>query len=134
MIVPLVAALIFAQQTILHEVNHERRTSGVAVLMPDRCLTMLATQRANDMLQRNYFSHITPDGVSPFDAMREDGCLFHYAAENIAEAPNPLFAVNALWNSPEHRRNTLDMHYHKVGIGTAVRPDGTEIVVEDFSD
>jgi uncharacterized protein YkwD len=134
MIAPLFAALILAQQTVFHEVNHERQTSGVTMLVQDECLTALANQRANDMLRRNYFSHVTPDGLTPFDAMRADGCSFHYAAENIAEAPDPLFAVTELWNSPEHRRNTLDAHYRKIGIGSAVRPDGTEILVEDFSD
>jgi uncharacterized protein YkwD len=134
MAVPLVVALVLAQQLILREVNHERQSLGVTSLVQDDCLTILANQRANDMLRRDYFSHITPDGLLPWDAMRADGCSFRYAAENIAEAPDPLFAVIELWNSPEHRRNTLDAHYHKVGIGAAVRADGTEIVVEDFTD
>ena len=123
-----------AQQLILGEVNRERQTLGVTTLVRDDCLTALAMQRADDMLQRNYFSHVTPDGRLPWDTMRAAGCAFHYAAENIAEAPDPLFAVTELWNSPEHRRNTLNAHYHKVGIGAAVRPDGTEIFVEDFTD
>ena len=86
------------------------------------------------MLQRNYFSHVTPEGRVPPDYMRAAGCPFRYAGENIATAPDPLFAVTELWNSPEHRRNTLNVHFRKVGVGIAIRSDGTLIVVEDFTD
>jgi uncharacterized protein YkwD len=144
MLTPLVIALTIgtfvsstqgsAQQTVFTQINSERRGDGVAPLSLDNCLTTVATARANDMLQRNYFSHVTPDGRVPPDYMRADGCPFHYAGENIAEAPDPLSAVTELWNSPEHRRNTLNGHFHKVGIGFAVRSDGTEIFVEDFTD
>lgn len=134
MIVPLVAALILGQQTMLSEVNSERHSAGVPALVRDDCLTSVAMARANDMLTRHYFSHVTPDGRLPWDAMRADGCPFHYAAENIAEAPDPLYAITELWQSPEHRRNTLDAHYRKIGIGTAVLGDGIEIFVEDFTD
>jgi uncharacterized protein YkwD len=120
--------------SVFMQVNQERQSVAVAALVPDRCLMATATARANDMLNRNYFAHIAPDGTAPWQTMRANGCSFHMMGENIAEAPDPMFAVNELWNSPEHRQNTLDVHFHKVGIGAAVRPDGTEIFVEDFSD
>jgi uncharacterized protein YkwD len=128
---------VFLQQlvlTVFVQINKERQGDGVPSLVADSCLSALATDRANDMLRRNYFSHITPDGTAPWQLMRGRGCTFHYFGENIAEAPDPTFAVTELWNSPEHRENTLNMHFRKVGVGAAVRPDGTEIFVEDFSD
>jgi len=127
-------ALAVAVQTVFAQINDERVSDGVPSLTLDDCLTATATARADDMLHRNYFGHVTPDGRLPWDYLRADGCPFRYAAENIAEAPDPLFAVTELWDSPEHRRNTLDAHYRKVGIGTSTRPDGTEIIVEDFTD
>jgi len=126
--------VLTAQQTVFTQINDERRSDGIASLTLDSCLTAAASERANDMRERNYFAHLSPDGHLPWDEMRADGCAFHYAAENIAEAPDPLFAVTELWNSPPHRRNTLDAHYRKVGIGTATRPDGTIVFVEEFSD
>ena len=128
---------MFLQQlvlTVFVQINKERQGDGAPSLVADHCLSALATQRANDMLRRNYFSHITPDGTAPWQSMRTLGCTFHYMGENIAEAPDPMFAVTELWNSPEHRQNTLNLHFRKVGVGAAVRPDGTEIFVEDFSD
>jgi uncharacterized protein YkwD len=120
--------------SVFMQVNKERQSVDVASLVPDRCLMATATARANDMLVRNYFSHIAPDGTAPWQTMQAHGCTFHLMGENIAEAPDPTFAVTELWNSPEHRQNTLNVHFHRVGIGAAVRPDGTEIFVEDFSD
>ncbi|HTV91230.1 MAG TPA: CAP domain-containing protein [Verrucomicrobiae bacterium] len=130
----LALAFSVAVHTVFTQVNEERRGQGIPSLSLDDCLTAIANERADDMLRRNYFSHVTPDGRLPIDYMRADGCPFRYAGENIAEAPDPLFAVTELWNSPEHRRNTLDSHYHRVGIGASIRPDGTEIIVEDFTD
>jgi uncharacterized protein YkwD len=119
--------------TVLTQVNQERQSVGVAPLAADRCLMTMASARANDMLKRNYFGHITPDGTAPWQTMQANGCAFHAMGENIAEAPDPTFAVTELWNSSEHRQNTLNVQFHKVGIGAVVLPDGTELFVEDFS-
>jgi uncharacterized protein YkwD len=128
------AALGSPAQVVLGEVNAERQSVGVSALALDPCLTRLADARAEDMARRAYFGHVTPDGRLPWDLMRAQGCAFRYAAENIAEAENPRQAVTELWNSAEHRRNTLDPRYAKIGIGVASRSDGTEILVEDFTD
>ena len=121
-------------QGMLDGVNDERRTAGVPGLQSDACLGAVANERAQDMVQRNYFSHFTPTGLSPWDYLRAGGCRFHYAGENIAEADDENTALTELWNSSPHRENTLDVHYTKIGIAVATRPDGTEVFVEDFSD
>ncbi|MGC2131270.1 MAG: CAP domain-containing protein [Candidatus Aquilonibacter sp.] len=87
------------------QVNKERQSVAAASLAPDRCLMEMATARANDMLDRNYFSHITPDGTAPWQTMRAQGCTFHFMGENIAEAPDPMFAVTELWTQNRHRRS-----------------------------
>ena len=116
------------------QVNLRRRRAGVPVLRLDGRLSALATQRANDMIRRSYFGHVTPEGRLPWDMMRAEGCAFHQAAENIAQADGEREAANALWKSAEHRRNALDADYHKIGIGIAINSDGSEIFVEDFTD
>ena len=123
-----------ALMAILVTVNAERNARGVAPLVEDACLSAVAAARAQDMVNRDYFSHITPDGRTPWDAMQSQGCsMRHFAGENIAEADDVSDALTLLWNSAEHRANTLDAHYRKIGVGIATRPDGTEVVVEDFS-
>ena len=127
-------AVVLASQVLLRGINGERATQGVAALTPDACLSELAQRRADDMVRRDYFSHITPNGETPFDLMRAQGCTFHRAAENIAMTQDPQQALEGLWNSPEHRRNTLDPNFTRVGIGIAPLGDGNVIFVEDFSD
>lgn len=121
-------------QGMLEGVNSERRMERVPTLQSDACLSAVANERAQDMVQQNYFSHFTPDGLSPWDFLRAEGCNFHYAAENIAEADDEDTALAELWGSSPHRENTLNAHYAKIGIAVATRPDGTEVFVEDFSD
>lgn len=122
------------QQYLLAQINAERESNGREALVSDVCLTNLAIARAEDMKKRGYFSHVTPDGWQPWDQMRGRGCWFHYAAENIAEAPSALLADTGFWNSPEHRSNILNRHFRKIGIGAAIRSDGMEIFVEEFTD
>jgi uncharacterized protein YkwD len=130
----LLSAQLPSTDGMLDQINLERNVHGAPAVAVDVCLSALANERAGDMARRHYFGHITPDGRTPWDFMRADGCAFHYAAENIAQAPNAATAITELWNSPEHRRNTLDAHYAKIGIGAARLDDGTELFVEDFTD
>ena len=64
--------------TVFMQVNDERQSVAVASLAPDRCLMAMATARANDMLDRHYFSHIAPDGTAPWQTMQANGCAFHF--------------------------------------------------------
>ena len=71
----LLAALVLVpqQETVFTHVNGERASSGVAAVTLDPCLTAVANARANDMLQRNYFSHESPDEKHRGSARSDDG-------------------------------------------------------------
>jgi uncharacterized protein YkwD len=118
---------------MLQDVNARRAAQGLPPLQFDPALNAIARAHAQDMAQRSYFGHNTPEGVSPFDRMDRAHYQYGYAGENIALDRNVGAAANALWHSPEHRENILETHYSKVGIGAVLSPDG-EIFVEDFSD
>lgn len=47
-------------------------------------LRLTASDHSKDMLTRNYFEHDTPEGVSPFDRMKNNSYLFVSAGENLA--------------------------------------------------
>ena len=51
-------------------------------------LRNLARAHSNDMFKRGYFSHYTPEGLSPFDRMEKAGINYQYAGENLALAPS----------------------------------------------
>lgn len=123
-----------ASQMFAH-VNEKRTAMGLPPLQFDPQLARVAAAHARDMVERRYFGHETPEGVSPFDRMRRAGVSFGYAGENIAMNADEPSASTAFWHSDEHRANILQRHYAKVGIA-AVRTEGGygEIFVQEFSD
>jgi uncharacterized protein YkwD len=117
-------------------VNQDRAANGVAGLRFSGALARVAQYRAQDMLNRGYFSHYDPaTGQLAFSAlMRLWGIPYATAGENIAWSTNPsMVGINTmLMNSPDHRANILKGAYHQVGIGVASNGAKT-MVVEVFS-
>ena len=98
-------------------VNKERVANGLNPLAPDPELTEVARRHSADMFTRGYFAHDTPEGLSPFDRMRQANVRFTTAGENLALAPTIPVAHNGLMNSPGHRANILRREFGRVGIG-----------------
>jgi uncharacterized protein YkwD len=86
------------------------------------------------MFARGYFSHISPEGKSPFDRMKAGGVSFGSAGENLALAPTLELAHQGLMNSPGHRANILSPKYKTVGIGIINGGPYGLMVTQDFSD
>jgi uncharacterized protein YkwD len=117
-------------------VNQDRAANRVAGLRFSGALARVAQYRAQDMLNRGYFSHYDPStGQLAFSAlMHLWGIPYSTAGENIAWSSNPsMAAINTMFMaSPEHRANILNGAYHQAGIGVA--GNGARImVVEVFS-
>ena len=117
-------------------VNQDRAANGVAAVAYSASLARVAQYRAQDMLNRNYFSHYDPStGQLAFvQLLRLWGIAYSIAGENIAWSTNPSMAgINTMFmNSPDHRANILKAAYHRVGIGVASNGAKT-MVVEVFS-
>jgi len=117
-------------------VNQDRAANGVGPLAFSGTLARVAQYRAQDMLNRNYFSHYDPStGQLAFlELFHMWGIGYSTAGENIAWSTNPsMAAFNSMFmNSPEHRANILNSAYHRVGIGVA-ESAGKTMVVEVFS-
>ena len=117
-------------------VNQDRAANGVPLLAYSGALARVAQYRAQDMLNRNYFSHYDPStGQLAFlQLFHLWGIGYTTAGENIAWSTNPSMAqINVMFmNSPEHRANILKGAYHRAGIGVASNGAKT-MVVEVFS-
>lgn len=98
-------------------VNEERRKQGLKELAWDLRLVTLAQVHSQDMFERGYFSHYSPEGESIGDRLKENKIDFLVAGENLAYAPSVLVAHNGLMASPGHRRNILSSEYGRIGIG-----------------
>ena len=105
------------EKQMLDLVNRERQAAGLQPLAADPELTEVARRHSADMFVRGYFAHDTPEGLTPFDRMREANVRFLTAGENLALGPSISVAHTGLMNSPGHRANILRREFGRVGIG-----------------
>jgi uncharacterized protein YkwD len=98
--------------------NLERSKVGASPLVLDSRIIDVAQNFAEDMYQRNYFSHTNPEGLSVADRLKKNQVPWTSAGENIAWGQqSPREVMNAWMNSPGHRENLLNKSYKKIGIG-----------------
>lgn len=121
------------EQAMLNLINKERAASGLKPLTMDAALTKIARMKAQDMVTNNYFAHQSPTYGSPFDMMKSQGVVYHYAGENLAGASDVNTAHVNLMNSPGHKANILKPEYTKVGIGVVSGSKYGKIFVQEFN-
>jgi len=119
---------------LLAETNGDRVTDHEPALQINSALTAAAQAKANDMAKRDYWSHVTPNGVQPWAFMTAAGYKYEAAGENLAYGFSTSDQVMTAWmNSPDHRANILDTNYQDVGFATANTPNyrgtGPETIV-----
>jgi uncharacterized protein YkwD len=98
-------------------VNEERQKEGLKPLKADPEMQVVARKHSVDMFARGYFSHVTPEGLSPFDRMKREKVRFLSAGENLALGQTLNICHRGLMNSPGHRANILHPSFGRVGIG-----------------
>jgi len=121
-----------AEQTAFNLLNADRAANGLKALKFNSQLTALGERYAQDMINRNFFSHYNPEGQSPFDRMKQAGISYGYAGENLAVNTNVNTAEQAFMNSSGHRANILSSNYTEVGIGVRYDAKGSAYVVQEF--
>jgi uncharacterized protein YkwD len=102
--------------------NKERAANGASPLACDPIATRVARAHSQDMCDRNFFSHINPDGENSYLRLRKAGASFRGGAgENIYRGGwiggTPEDAHRTWMGSQGHRENILRPYWDKVGIG-----------------
>lgn len=105
------------ESQMLELVNQVRSENGLRPLRADPDATLVARAHSRDMLAQGYFSHVSLQGKSPFDRMRDAGLRYRTAGENLAFAPSVAVAHRGLLDSPGHRANILRPAFGRLGIG-----------------
>lgn len=108
-----------SEMQMFNLVNKERQDRGIKALTFDKNLQKIGRDHSQDMLQRGYFSHFSPEGESVADRASRAGIDFLVIGENLAYAPTLELAHKGLMNSTGHRENILSTDYKKIGIGVA---------------
>lgn len=100
--------------------NQDRNQENVSVLSVNPILVEAAQKKANDMAEKSYFAHTSPEGVTPWFWFRDVGYDYMYAGENLAVNFTETVDVHQAWlASPTHRQNILDRRFTEIGIATA---------------
>jgi len=123
-----------SEKSMFADVNRERTSRNIAALSFSDSLTKVAESHCSDMFKRGYFSHYTPEGLSPFDRMSEADIIFNYAGENLALAPSENLAMNGLMQSPGHKANILSANFHRIGVGVIDGGIYGEMFCQEFTD
>lgn len=106
------------EQGVFELLNAERAAQGLGALQCDEAGVRAARDHSQDMCDRGYFSHTSPEGTQPWDRLRAAGAHFGAAGENIAMGqPSPQAVHNSWMNSSGHRANMLNGSWTRVGIG-----------------
>lgn len=109
-----------SHQSIVQLTNQARTQNSLGELKVSGLLNKAAQNKANDMLARQYFSHNTPDGATPWSFIKAVGYSYTTAGENLAIDFVEAESVQTAWmNSPGHRANILNGNFTEIGIGIA---------------
>lgn len=99
-------------------INAARASAGKRTLSPVTELYQSAQWKAGDVYSRGYWSHITPEGETPFATIARFGYSYIHSGENLARGYNCDEQRMAAWlKSPSHRANLLNGTWNDVGIG-----------------
>ncbi len=96
--------------------NAKRIEYGLSPLSNNIELNAAAANKTEDMFDKNYWAHNSPDGITPWVFIKEAGYNYVYAGENLARGfSNSEDVVNAWMASPDHRANVLSANFKDVG-------------------
>jgi uncharacterized protein YkwD len=110
-------------------VNQSRQSQQRAPLRLDPLLKRAAQNHAEDMAQRNYFQHTSPEGTSPtkrYAAVGGQGgagenIVFIEGISSYIKLITVANLLHQIWlKSPHHRDNLLTERYRWFGYGYAV--------------
>ncbi len=114
------------QAEVMREINAARaqaRTCGteskpaVSALAWNDVLFSAAAGHSQDMAQRNFFSHTTPEGISMVQRAQNASYAYRNLGENIAAGQRSTREVMQGWlNSPGHCLNIMNTSFTQVAV------------------
>jgi uncharacterized protein YkwD len=117
------------ERKVIQLTNDVRRDHRLMPLDRDTTLIDIARCHSDDMLKRNYFSHVSPDGKSIQDrVVPAYSRTLSRAGENIWSGHGYDYSdcnlmariiVDSWMSSPGHRANLLNPDYNYVGVGVS---------------
>jgi uncharacterized protein YkwD len=120
---------------VLRLMNDYRAAEGLLPLNEDVLLDQAAGDRMRHMEEESFWSHESPNGLSPFHWLNQHDYRYRSAGENLATGFETARVLVQSWmESSGHRANILSADYEDCGIaiidGSTLGPaTGKSIVV-----
>lgn len=106
---------------LLRQVNRERASRRLAPVRASAALERAAQRYADDMLARDFYGHVSPEGAGVSERARSAGYALRSIGENIARGQDSVALVMKAWmGSSEHRANILSPLFTDAGFGIAL--------------
>jgi uncharacterized protein YkwD len=106
---------------IIAEINKLRSGVGVGEISYDNNLKKITEFRISDMINRDYYSHNTPEGLTYANYMSEYVPSSTFSCENLQlqTGDDAIEAYNAWVNSPSHKKCLTSPKITKVAISNS---------------
>lgn len=103
---------------ILKYTNSERANSSILPLTSNSVLDDIASLRADDLFNYQYFEHESPDGKTASALAKQIGYDYLLIGENLALGTfgSDKGIVDAWMASPGHKANILNSKYQQLGV------------------
>ena len=100
--------------------NSERTDEGVAPLTRNSKLDRAAQMKAEDMAEKGYYAHVSPEGLTPMHWVDRAGYSYLMVGENlVVNRDSAREVVDAFMGSSGHRTNILRSDFTEIGVGVA---------------
>jgi hypothetical protein len=118
--IPFVLTPEISPKNIIALTNEARKDFKLSGLKENFLLSQAAQAKAEDMLQKGYFAHNSPDGKTPWRFLENVGYNYFAAGENLAINFTDANSLEQAWmSSPKHKANILKSDFKEIGIGVA---------------
>jgi uncharacterized protein YkwD len=108
------------EESVVQAMNRQRASFGLAALRINSRLEAAADDRITDMLGKNYFGHMSPDGIKPWSWVEQRGYDYREFGENLAVGYSSADSIVDGWmHSLAHRANVLNGNFDEVGVAIA---------------
>jgi len=128
-----------AEKLIATNINELRAFNSLHELTWNEKLAQVARLHSQDMAERGYFSHDTPEGVDIVDRVTAQGYDYFALGENIymisgdsRMSPEELatLCVEGWYDSYGHRQIMLSVDYQEIGVGVYLKGDDIYVTAD----
>ncbi|MCX6809953.1 MAG: CAP domain-containing protein [Candidatus Berkelbacteria bacterium] len=110
------STLVPSDQISLNLVNNYRTQNHLSQLKWNDKLAKAADDKAQDILNKQYFDHTSPDGKKAWDFILSEDYSYRFAGENLGvDFDSQEQTFDAWLNSPSHLANIASKNYSDFG-------------------